>query len=78
MTSQAALCLVGSNTLTRLMVLCTYHCIFLDRKLNIVDNMVMMLEKYANNLEEIVEQRTEELVAEKKKTDTLLYRMLPS
>ena len=40
--------------------------------------MIVMLEKYANNLEEIVEQRTEELVAEKKKTDTLLYRMLPS
>ena len=35
------------------------------------------LERYANNLEEIVEKRTEELVDEKKKTDMLLYRMLP-
>lgn len=42
-----------------------------------MDNVVQMLEKYANNLEEIVEQRTVELLEEKKKTDTLLYRMLP-
>ncbi len=47
------------------------------RKVNIMDNMLKMLEKYANNLEEIVEQRTGELVEEKKRTDTLLYRMLP-
>ena len=47
------------------------------RKMNIVDNMVKKLEKYANNLEEIVAQRTEELMIEKKKTDQLLYRMLP-
>ena len=39
--------------------------------------MVAKLEKYANNLEDIVEQRTAELVEEKKKTDSLLYRMLP-
>lgn len=39
--------------------------------------MIQKLEKYANNLEEIVEARTEELVEEKKKTDLLLYRMLP-
>lgn len=42
-----------------------------------MDNMLNMMEKYANNLEEIVEQRTAELVEEKKKTDRLLYRLLP-
>ena len=42
-----------------------------------MDNMLDMMEKYANNLEEIVEHRTSELVDEKKKTDSLLYRMLP-
>ncbi len=42
-----------------------------------MDNMVNMLEKYANNLEEIVSQRTSELLEEKKKTDRLLYSMLP-
>nr|KAG5697776.1 hypothetical protein BaRGS_026733 [Batillaria attramentaria] len=47
------------------------------RKQGIVDNMLMMLEKYANNLEDIVEQRTLELVVERKKSDMLLYRMLP-
>jgi hypothetical protein len=45
---------------------------------NIVDNMVLMLEKYAVNLETIVEQRTAALIEEKQKTDTLLYRMLPT
>ncbi len=48
------------------------------RKLNIVDNMIAKLEKYANNLEEIVEARTGELIEEKKKTDRLLYRMMPA
>lgn len=51
-----------------------YH----SRKTNIVDNMIKILEKYANNLEEIVEVRTEALIEEKKKTDRLLYQMLPS
>ena len=45
--------------------------------MNILDSMVQKLEKYANNLEDIVAKRTEELVSEKKKTDQLLYRMLP-
>ena len=40
-------------------------------------SMIDKLEKYANNLEDIVNQRTGELLVEKKKTDTLLYRMLP-
>ncbi len=42
-----------------------------------MDNMLNMMEKYANNLEEIVGQRTAELIEEKKKTDTLLYSVLP-
>ena len=49
----------------------------LCRKLNMVDSMVQKLEKYANNLETIVAERTKELVAEKEKTDQLLHKMLP-
>ena len=52
-----------------------YHYLF--RKVNIMDNMIQKLESYATNLESIVEQRTGELLDEKKKTDLLLYRMLP-
>ena len=48
------------------------------RKINIMDTMVQKLERYANNLEDIVDKRTEELIHEKKKTDQLLYRMLPA
>ena len=42
-----------------------------------MDNMVQNLEKYATNLEDLVSQRKVELVEEKKKTDLLLYRILP-
>ena len=52
--------------------------LFLYRKINIMDTMVQKLERYANNLEDIVDKRTEELIHEKKKTDQLLYRMLPA
>lgn len=36
-----------------------------------------MLEKYSGNLEGLVNARTAELEAERKKTDQLLTRMLP-
>lgn len=36
-----------------------------------------MLEKYSNNLEDLIRARTEELDAERKKTEQLLNRMLP-
>lgn len=52
--------------------------LFLSRHTNIMDNMVNMLEKYANNLESLVEERTSQLAEEKRKTDNLLHRMLPA
>ncbi|XP_063836613.1 retinal guanylyl cyclase 1 [Ostrinia nubilalis] len=47
------------------------------RKINIVDSMFEMLEKYSNNLEDLIRERTEQLDMEKKKTEQLLNRMLP-
>ena len=35
------------------------------------------MEKYANNLEDIVKERTEECENERKRAETLLYRLLP-
>lgn len=43
-----------------------------------MDNMVSMLEKYASNLEDIVADRTVQLMEEKKKTEMLLNQMLPA
>ena len=51
---------------------------FYSNSISILDNILGMMEKYAYNLEEIVEERTQELVEEQKKTDRLLNRMLPS
>jgi len=42
-----------------------------------MDNMLQMMEKYANNLEELVEEKTQQYMEEKKKADTLLYSMMP-
>ncbi|XP_077992088.1 atrial natriuretic peptide receptor 2-like [Glandiceps talaboti] len=47
------------------------------KKRGLMDNMVLMLEKYTENLEGIVAERTSQLVEEKRKTDQLLFRMLP-
>ena len=56
-----------------IMSLC-YDC----RKFDIMDSMLHKLEKYADSLENIVQQRTAELIDEKQKTDMLLHRMLPT
>ena len=54
-----------------------FVCYVACRKFDIMDTMIQKLEKYADNLENVVQQRTAELIDEKQKTDMLLYRMLP-
>lgn len=44
---------------------------------NIIENMVTMMEKHANHLEQLVEERTRQLNEEKEKTEKILYRLLP-
>ncbi|KAE9556383.1 hypothetical protein FO519_000423 [Halicephalobus sp. NKZ332] len=46
-------------------------------KQSLMDYVFNKLEQYATSLEEEVEERTKELIEEKKKSDILLYRMLP-
>ena len=50
---------------------------FLHRTINVIDNMLHMLEQHAENLEELVSERTRELGEEKKKVELLLYNILP-
>eukprot|EP01135_Chromosphaera_perkinsii_P008017 Nk52_evm89s1073 gene=Nk52_evmTU89s1073 len=44
---------------------------------NLAENLANMLEKYATNLENIVAERTKELIIEKEKAQELLFSMLP-
>uniref|UniRef100_A0A1I7RUG3 Guanylate cyclase n=1 Tax=Bursaphelenchus xylophilus TaxID=6326 RepID=A0A1I7RUG3_BURXY len=48
-----------------------------NNKQNLMDYVFSMLENYAGSLEQEVEQRTRELTEEKKKSDILLYRLMP-
>ncbi|KAH7714701.1 guanylyl cyclase [Aphelenchoides avenae] len=47
------------------------------RNENLMDHVFKVLEQYTSNLQQEVEERTKELLDEKKRSDILLYRMLP-
>uniref|UniRef100_A0AAF5D150 Guanylate cyclase n=2 Tax=Strongyloides stercoralis TaxID=6248 RepID=A0AAF5D150_STRER len=47
------------------------------KKSNLMDHVYSMLENYATSLEEDIQNRTKELMEEKKKADLLLSKMLP-
>ena len=53
------------------------HNMLLHFRRSLVDNMILLLEKYASNLEGLVAQKTRELAEEKEHADRLLYQMLP-
>ncbi|ESO97952.1 hypothetical protein LOTGIDRAFT_153062 [Lottia gigantea] len=48
-----------------------------DKNISLVEALVLRLEEYASNLENLVAERTTQLIAEKKKSETLLYQILP-
>ena len=44
---------------------------------NILDNLLSRMERYADNLETAVKERTQDYLEEKKKCEDLLYELLP-
>ena len=44
---------------------------------NFLDNILNRMEQYANNLEQIVQQKTDALIEEKMKMEEILYQLLP-
>ncbi|RWS11670.1 atrial natriuretic peptide receptor 1-like protein [Dinothrombium tinctorium] len=44
---------------------------------NLLDNLLRRMEQYTDNLEQLVEEKTAALVEEKKRSDELLYELLP-
>uniref|UniRef100_S4R6X3 Guanylate cyclase n=1 Tax=Petromyzon marinus TaxID=7757 RepID=S4R6X3_PETMA len=49
----------------------------IERSSNILDNLLSRMEQYANNLEGLVEERTQAYLEEKRKAEALLYQILP-
>ncbi|KAL5102929.1 Atrial natriuretic peptide receptor 1 [Taenia crassiceps] len=47
------------------------------RRKNPIDIILSLMEKYSAHLESIVSERTQDLIAEKQRTDELLHSMLP-
>uniref|UniRef100_A0A8D2J1K1 Guanylate cyclase n=1 Tax=Varanus komodoensis TaxID=61221 RepID=A0A8D2J1K1_VARKO len=48
-----------------------------ENSCNLLDTLLSRMEQYANNLEELVEERTQAYLEEKRKAEALLYQILP-
>ncbi|GAU93196.1 hypothetical protein RvY_05172-1 [Ramazzottius varieornatus] len=48
-----------------------------NKNRNLMDDLMRRMEKYANDLEDKVNERTAEFMDEKKRSEDLLYQMLP-
>ena len=44
---------------------------------NILDNLLCRMERYAVNLEQLVEEKTQDYLEEKRRCEDLLYELLP-
>ena len=51
--------------------------IYTQTSANILDNLLSRMEQYADNLEQLVEERTQSYLVEKEKCENLLYELLP-
>ena len=51
--------------------------IYTETSNNILDNLLTRMEQYADNLEQLVEERTQSYLEEKEKCENLLYELLP-
>lgn len=73
----SSLNLGSKNSLALLSVYFQFKTFNKGKKTNIIDSMLRMLEQYSSNLEDLIQERTEELEIEKQKTEKLLTQMLP-
>lgn len=56
----------------------TLACVFhREGSTSILNNLLSRMEQYANNLENLVEERTQAYLEEKRKAENLLYQILP-
>lgn len=44
---------------------------------NLMDDLLKRMEQYANNLEVLVEEKTDQLSQEKRRSEELLFQVLP-
>ena len=54
-----------------------YHVLSCETMGLVLDTLLIHMEKYTNNMVTLLEERTRDYFLEKKKTEDLLYELLP-
>jgi hypothetical protein len=68
---------VALNTINQIKSNLIFSVYRISNSHNILDSLIRRMEQYANNLEDLVGQRTEAFLEEKKKSEQLLDQVLP-